>query len=372
MKENPQKKFQLKKFLLQLLFGVTGVISMQVIVAYANINFFLAISILVVTVVFIFPTEYAPIFHASCLAGIMKPRTFYHEGFLFVTGLIVVMINRIFLGKLMNTIGRPGIIAYISNLLTFLFVYLISLSKVFYYDPYILIFDYLNYTYLNVYFYVFGPIFAAYGCVCVYLLEEYRKDIVKLTHRSICVYIVTGISAVYLFCFQESYYTYNGVSSSYGANLIQFVHVGALGGTTIPTVFYNYIPNYSFYHYMIFGYFGGWAFLGLTGIGFFGGKPGVSIFLGGITYHILLRIFFNKKIKIKEKEKIEKEKQNKKVFEIVIPQETKITYEQTTYKNIENYKTEDYLQYQTDRNHKPVENFLKVNTNQFLTKYNSI
>jgi len=183
----------------------------------------------------LFP-KFSIIVLSGCLAACMNPDTLNNPGFLAISGLFIFIIFNITKKLFLNIGGRPGTIGFFSNLLTFLIVYLISLSKSYNYYVMDYIIDYNYFKSLNIYIYIFGPVFAALSSLTVYFIAEFIKVIIAITHRTVAYAIGTSFGSMCLLSFKTVYrdviYSSNPqvFQVTYGEMFIHFWHIGALSG----------------------------------------------------------------------------------------------------------------------------------------------
>ena len=251
---------------------------------------------MVIIITLLFPKN-GLIFLCGGLGSIMNPDTLNNIGFLFVSGFFSFIIHNLTKNLFANIGGKPGTIAFISNLLTFLLVYLISLSKTYNYEPINYIIDNSYYSSLNVYIYLFGPLVSMIASLLVYIVAENIKDIISLTNRLIPYCIVCSFGCVYFLVLSTEYRKLSNLNVlTYGQMYINFVHIGCLVALTIKPRYANINEKYFFQHYIISGILSGFLGIGLMGILLFGGKHGLCAFLGNLIYIYFYKIFLIEKI----------------------------------------------------------------------------
>jgi hypothetical protein len=224
----------------------------------------------------------------------MDSTAIVHMGFILFTGFIITLFYLLIPNFLQGIGGRPGTIAFLSNLTTLTLEYLINLTKIYQFDIPKFLFQIDQYKILNNYIFVIAPILTAISSFLVHYIADVRDDILKITHRIFAYGIVTLLGTQIILCFSDfNNFTSGSINISYAAYFANFWHIGTLCGLSIKSRFYfNYIKGYCFYHYLIVGYFAGWLGIGLCGIVVIGGKHGFVAFLAGNIYIWSLKLIY--------------------------------------------------------------------------------
>lgn len=281
-----------------------GVFSIYILTKYSFFNSVFAASSSMLMTGLIIP-RFSIVFLCGGFASLMNPDTLNNPGFLVFTGLISFILYRLTINMFLNIGGRPGTIAFISNLITFLLVYLISLTRSYTYYPMDYIIDYHYFNALNIHIYIFGPLVCMISSLLVYILAEYLKVIIAITHRVIAYAIVCMFKSMYFLTLTTEYrriiYTDkdNYVPVSYGQMFIHFVHIGTLSGLTLKTR-YRKNGNNPILHYCLASLLSGYIGIGFMGVLIFGGKHGIVAFLGNVIYIYSLEYMFPIKEEIKK------------------------------------------------------------------------
>jgi len=143
---------KLLSYLMEFICCEFGVFSVFILSKYAAFNGVFAVSSTTLVVGLLFPKQ-AIIFLCGGFASVMNTETLNNPGFLAFSGSLAFLFYRLTLKLFLNIGGRPGTIAFISNLITFLLVYLISLSKSYNYYPMDFVVDLKYFEALNIYIY---------------------------------------------------------------------------------------------------------------------------------------------------------------------------------------------------------------------------
>jgi len=282
-------------FLYEFLFIEFGVFAVYILTKFSSFNSVFAVSTTMLIVGILFP-KFSIVFLCGGFISVMNPETFNNPGFLLFSGFISYIIYYFTQNLVLGLGGRPGTIAFLANLITFLLVYLISLGKSFKYFPMDYVIDYSYFEKLNIYIYIFGPSICVLGTILVYFLAEYLKSVIAITHRTVAYGVICMFGCMYFLTLTMEYrvITYTNTTNikiSYGQMFINFWHIGTLSGLTIKTKYRQDGQN-AIFHYIVSSLISSLIGLGFMGVLIFGGKHGISAFLGNILYvNFLNRMF---------------------------------------------------------------------------------
>jgi hypothetical protein len=261
--------------------------------------------------------KYIPFFLTSCLSGIMDNRILSNIGFIGVSAILIVILFRNLSKHLPNVGGVRGLYAFIANLINIGFQSLISLSGIYEYKINKFLIDLELYEHINIYMYIFGPIFSMVACLSVQLISNRIDKFIILSHRIMAYCIVTTFGTLFLITFKSVYYINSeGISVLYGNSFASCWNIGSLAGFTVKGKFHDYVKDFHFYHYLIVGYMSGWIHIGLIGFCHIGGRQGVIAFIANIVYIYILKLIFHKRIKTSKVE--EKPIEYNKVIKITV------------------------------------------------------
>lgn len=294
-----QKYQKYLNYLYEFLFIEFGIISIYVLTKYAKINSVYALSTMVFIIVSLFKS-FGVLFLCGAFSSVMNPDTLNNPGFLLFCGLCSFILFSSTRTLLLNIGGRPGVYSFISNLITFILVYLISLGKTYEYDPMNFIIDMSYFGSMNAYVYIFGPLCSAFSAILVYLIAEQMDAIIKLTHRLIAYSVVCTFGCMFWQTFNYEYRIMPDNSiMTYGQLFINYWHLGCLSALSIKSRYRKSGRNILF-HYALAGYFSGWVGLSFMGVLLFGGKHGISVFIANVVYIFTLNWIFPENVLIKE------------------------------------------------------------------------
>jgi len=218
----------------------------------------------------------------------MNPETLFNTNFLFLSGLVSYIIYYFTQKLYLGLGGRPGTIAFLANIITFLLVCLISFVKNYKYFPIDYIFDKNYYANLNIYIYIYGPSICILGSILVYYLAEYLKSVIEITHRTVAYGIICMFGCMFLLSLTTEFrvVTYSdntNIKITYGEMYINFWHIGTLSGLTIKTKYREDGQN-AIFNYIAASLLSSLIGLGLMGVVILGGKHGLCAFLGNVIY----------------------------------------------------------------------------------------
>jgi hypothetical protein len=309
MTENTQKKLEkLSNLLIEYIFSTLGYLFVYSVNKYGLINPISLSGIFTLIICITVPPKYISFFLCSCLSSVMDNKILTNMGFILISAFFIVLQFRLILKYLPTIGGIPGLFAFVANLLNILIQWLISLSGIYEFNVNSFLYNLDEYSHLNVYIYVFGPIFTVVGCLGVHLVSERISKFIILSNKVMAYCIVTAFCSLFLTTFRVNYHSDNyGNPIFYGNIFAGFCNIGGLAGLTVKSKFYEYIKGYYFYHYVILGYICGWINISIIGFAVIGGKQGVIAFIGNFIYVYIFRIFEIKKSK-NEEEVVETDK----------------------------------------------------------------
>lgn len=294
-------KDNLTLFLIEFLFMESGVFSIYGLTKYAKLNSVMNLSCLTIVINLVAP-KYVVAFLTGGFISNMYPDTFVNPGFLLLSGFFSFILYQLSKKLLLNIGGRPGSLAFFGNSISFLVVYLISLSGIYEFKYDILLIDYDYYKKLNVYIYIFGPIVCMTASISVDLIAYYYSDLIIRTHRLLAFSVVACMGSMFLQIISIEYRILpSGNIDTYGTMLINFINIGAISGVTSRV---RFLPNQKYFYY-----FCNYAFISLVcsfiGIGFLGifrvgGKHGIVALSGNFIIIHLSNCIFKKKNEINE------------------------------------------------------------------------
>lgn len=288
------KRLNLIPSFLQFIFCELGFFCVYILTQYAEINSVLACGATVLMVDSII-SDYGYVYISGALGSIMNFHALNNPGFLALSGLFSFIIFILVRKILLNIGGKPGTIAFLGNLVTFLLVYLISLGKSFNYQPMKYIINLEYFKSLNIYCFIFGPCFSSVATLSVHLLSIRVKDLISIRNRLISYGIVTAYGSLILLTFKLPFrHMPDKTEISYGEMYINYWHIGSLGGLSFENVYRNN-SRYSIVNYLLAGYIGGWIGVGFMGVMLFGGKHGACALIGNVIYIYLIKFAFVKK-----------------------------------------------------------------------------
>ena len=272
----------------QFFISLFGIIFSFSISNYGKMNNVIVSSATALVASLILP-KHDDLYLSGSLGGMSSNTVLINYGFVIFCGFLIFFIFNRFPNVLPGLGGRLGTIAFISNCLTSLLIYLISLSNVYEYNYPLLIMN--KYRKIDVYVLVFFPIFSSISAILSYIVFEYiliRKNMV--TASTLIALAISLLLTIF-----NTPLKYDDTSpSNYGELFSNSVHVGTLLAFTKMEKFsqFNYLGNYNFYHFLISGYISGWVGIALIGVFIFGGKNGFTAFIGCNIYIRILQFIF--------------------------------------------------------------------------------
>jgi hypothetical protein len=284
IKIKPTLTEKLLDYFFQILFGVSGIVLVFVISTQGKVNQPLIIATLSLCVALIFP-KYGFIFLASALGGVLTPQALENIGFIFLSGVFLVIIYNLTEKLFADIGGKAGTLSFFGNMFAFLFVYLIGLSKVYDFDYMSVLWDPAYYTYLDNYIYAFGPICSLMSCVGGHLISVQLQRNHQMKIRIVSYSCINIMGFLILLILNVPFRIVDGTNTiTYGAFFINFWHIGALASLSAHHKFKRLFNKYAFYHYMAVGYIAGWIGVGQMGFMVLGGKHGFCAFQGNLVY----------------------------------------------------------------------------------------
>jgi len=248
-------------------------------------------------------------FLTGAFASVMNPETLQNPGFLVLSGFFSFILYLLTKKLFLDIGGRPGTLAYLGNSLTFLIIYLGSLSGNYEYKTSIILIDHDYYKSLNVFVYIFGPLISVVAAILVDLIALFNKDLILKTNRLLPYAMVTCLGCMLLLMIKIEYRQLSsGKIETYGELFINYLNIGTISGITGRSRFLsgrNYA--YYFFNYVFICLFCAFIGLGTMGILRVGGKHGIVSFLGNVII-IYSRDFIFGKQKGKENKDNDKDK----------------------------------------------------------------
>lgn len=300
----------------QLIASIVGTTLVYLISNVSSLNPVLVCSVLAFSSSLIIPNDYILLLFAGFLTGITPVFTFPNIAFNFISGSFIFLFSFLFEKYFLGIGGKPGLIAFLSNIITILITYLISLSKVFEFDVYRLFYVPDYYYNLNYTVYCFAPLFTSLAAYFVHLVNDHLILNKKL-HRITSYSIVATSGSLVLLTFTTLYFYYDSILIGtnslgkynnetllnsnitelntnqvvtyvnkvlFGNFYLNFWHIGCLTGLNIKSKYAVKINKFYFMHYLLAGYFAGWLQIGLIGVIIFGGKHGIIAFVANLIY----------------------------------------------------------------------------------------
>jgi hypothetical protein len=272
-------------------FGISGLVLVFTCSNYGKLNAVLCCGGFALIFSIIIPKEYMFVLLASLLGGVMDESILYSIGFIFLTGSLIAIINRLTAGIFRDIGGKPGTIAFFANCISLLIVYLIGLSEIYKYDVINSVYNSIYLKKLDAFIYAFAPCFSMVAALCLHFISEAKG----VNVNRVSIYgLVTLFGSLILSTFTTTYFELNGGKIvTYGAYFTNYWHIGCLLGLSIRDRYkHHFIKGYYFYHYMFAGYISGWIGIGLSAVIYVGGKHGFAAFMANLIYMWFVHFIF--------------------------------------------------------------------------------
>ena len=303
--KSQNKLEKLSNLLIEYTFSSLGYLFVYSVNKYGLINPITLTGIFTLIICITVPPKYISFFLCSCLSSVMDYRILSNMGFIFISAFFIVLQFRLIVKYLPTIGGIPGLVAFVANLLNILIQWLISLSGIYEFNVNSFLYNLDEYAHVNIYIFIFGPIFSVVGCLGVHLVSERINKFILLSNRVMAFCIVTAFCSLILTTFRVNYhFDKEGNAIFYGYIFAGFCNIGGLAGLTVKAKFYEYIKGYYFHHYVILGFFCGWINISIIGFGLVGGRHGVIAFIGNFIYVYIFRIFKIRKSKDSNEEDV--------------------------------------------------------------------
>lgn len=271
--------------------AVYGNLSVNMISKYGQANQHLIAGSTTLVISILFPTK-AVLIQSSTLAGLMDySRTYQSIAFVLVTGIFVLIINRVF-DKICSDIGgKSGCIGFFANFFTTLICYLISFTKWYEFDVTGLMWDPSEYAVMDKFVLISTPFITAMASVSIHLVIRHKESFIKIAGKNGGYGIIAIFGSLWFQAISSEFIIKRGNAISYGEYCIIFWNAGCMCGLTDKRFFKKWIPGYEFHNYLIIGFITGWLRIGTMGIANLGGKQGICAFIASMFFIWTLEIF---------------------------------------------------------------------------------